>query len=77
MNDLTNGDLAAAASSNLLFVASLPVLVLCGRARCATGGGAGCGRSPPAGTGLAVAFLMVALVFAVVRNLPFGAWLAP
>ena len=28
VNDLTNGDLAAAASSNLLFIASLPVLVL-------------------------------------------------
>jgi hypothetical protein len=26
---------------------------------------------------LAVAFLVLALVFAVVRNLPFGAWLAP
>jgi hypothetical protein len=78
VNDLTNGDLAAAASSNLLFVASLPVLVLWwastvrdrwqGRVRRLAARRHGM---------LAVAFLVVALVFAVVRNLPFGAWLAP
>jgi hypothetical protein len=78
VNDLTNGDLAAAASSNLLFVASLPVLVLWwastvrdrwqGRVRQVAARRHGM---------LAVAFLAVALVFAVVRNLPFGAWLAP
>ena len=78
VNDLTNGDLAAAASSNLLFVASLPVLVLWwastvrdrwqGRVRQVAARRHGM---------LAVAFLTVALVFAVVRNLPFGAWLAP
>jgi len=78
VNDLTNGDLAAAASSNLLFVASLPVLVLWwastvrdrwqGRVRQVAARRHGM---------LAVAFLVVALVFAVVRNLPFGAWLAP
>ena len=78
VNDLTNGDLAAAASSNLLFVASLPVLVLWwastvrdrwqGRVRQVAARRHGM---------LAVAFLVVALVFAIVRNLPFGAWLAP
>ena len=78
VNDLTHGDLAAAASSNLLFVASLPVLVLWwastvrdrwqGRVRQVAARRHGM---------LAVAFLTVALVFAVVRNLPFGAWLAP
>ena len=78
VNDLTNGDLAAAASSNLLFVASLPVLVLWwastvrdrwqGRVRQVAARRHGL---------LAVAFLVVALVFAIVRNLPFGAWLAP
>ena len=78
VNDLTNGDLAAAASSNLLFVVSLPVLVLWwastvrdrwrGRVRQVAARRHGM---------LAVAFLMVALAFAVVRNLPFGAWLAP
>jgi len=78
VNDLTNGDLAAAASSNLLFVASLPVLVLWwastvrdrwqGRVRQVAARRHGM---------LAVVFLVVALVFAIVRNLPFGAWLAP
>jgi hypothetical protein len=78
VNDLTNGNLAAAASSNLLFVASLPVLVLWwastvrdrwqGRVRQVAARRHGL---------LAVAFLVLALVFAVVRNLPFGAWLAP
>ena len=78
VNDLTHGDLAAAASSNLLFVASLPVLVLWwastvrdrwqGRVRQVAARRHGM---------LAVAFLVVALVFAIVRNLPFGAWLAP
>ena len=78
VNDLTDGDLAAAASSNLLFVASLPVLVLWwastvrdrwqGRVRQVAARRHGM---------LAVGFLVVALAFAVVRNLPFGAWLAP
>ena len=78
VNDLTNGDLAGAASSNLLFVASLPVLVLWwastvrdrwqGRVRQVAARRHGM---------LAVAFLVVALAFAVVRNLPSGAWLAP
>ena len=78
VNDLTNGDLAAAASSNLLFVVSLPVLVLWwastvrdrwqGRVRQV---------AARRHAMLAVAFLAVALGFAVVRNLPVGAWLAP
>jgi hypothetical protein len=78
VNDLTNGDLAGAASSNLLFVASVPVLVLWwastvrdrwqGRVRQV---------AARRHARLAVAFLVLALVFAVVRNLPFGAWLAP
>jgi hypothetical protein len=78
VNDLTNGDLAAAASSNLLFVASLPVLVVWwvstvrdrwqGRVRQV---------AARRHATLAAAFLVVAVAFAVVRNLPFGAWLAP
>jgi Protein of unknown function (DUF2752) len=78
VNDLTNGDLAAAASSNLLFVASLPVLVLwwASTVRDRWQGRVRHVAARRHGT-LAVAFLAVALVFAVVRNLPFGAWLAP
>ena len=78
VNDLTDGDLAAAASSNLIFVASLPVLVLWwastvrdrwqGRVRQVAARRHGM---------LALAFLVVALAFAVVRNQPSGAWLAP
>ena len=78
VNDLSNGDVAGAASSNLLLVGSLPVLALWwastvrdrwqGRVRQVAA------RRHHV---LAVAFLAVGLGFAVVRNLPFGAWLAP
>lgn len=79
VNDLTRGDLAAAASSNLLVVAAAPLVVallglwLVARWR---------GRPLPlpgersrrvltwAGAGLA-------LGFTVLRNTPAGAWLAP
>jgi hypothetical protein len=78
VNDLTHGDVAAAASSNLLLVAAIPFLVLTwarttldrwhGRVR------QGAARRHVV---LAVSLLVVALVFAVVRNTPAGAWLAP
>lgn len=78
VNDLTHGDLRAAASSNLLFVASLPFLVAwwarwtldrwCGVVRHV---------DPRLQVRLAVAFLALALCFAVARNTPIGAWLAP
>lgn len=79
VNDLTHGDLAAAASSNLLFVALLPLIALVaarwvidawtGRQRAAL--------SPSARTTLIGAFVVLALVFTVVRNTPVGSWLAP
>jgi len=78
VNDLTDGDVGAAASSNLLFVASLPVLVawwghtLVDRWR---------GVARPASTRrhvvLALAFAAVAVAFMVLRNTGAGAWLAP
>lgn len=77
-NDLTHGDLAAAASSNLLFVLSIPlVIVLLGRWTAHRWNG----RSrplPPAlvQTGAAL-YAVLALVFMVLRNTPAGAWLAP
>jgi hypothetical protein len=78
VNDLTRGDLAGAASSNLLFVGSIPLLVLLwGRwltDRWRGVRGRVGSRRALAWGGL---FLALALVFAVVRNLPFGAWLAP
>ncbi len=78
VNDLTRGDLAGAASSNLLFVGSIPLLVFFwgrwfadrwrGVRRAAS--------SRQAYIGVAV-FVAVAATFWVVRNLPFAAWLAP
>jgi hypothetical protein len=78
VNDLSNGDVIGAASSNLLFVSSIPLVAwwwsrwTLRRWR---------GQFPDVdarrvGIGAAV-FLGLALVFAVVRNTPLGAWLAP
>ena len=76
--DLTRGDVAAAASSNLLLVASLPLLVgwwltsvvdrWWGVTRVV-----GERRQLAAGLG----FLVAAVGFAVLRNTGAGAWLAP
>lgn len=80
VNDLTRGDVAAAASNNLLLVAALPFVVVAlgvwtlDRWRGTTR------ELPPrlvhAGTR---ALLATLVVFTVLRNLPFGwaAWLAP
>ena len=78
VNDLTRGDLASAASSNLLFVSSIPVLALLWL-RSFVQRWQGVRRplpQPAAGVVAAVAIALVA-VFWVVRNLPFGAALAP
>ncbi len=78
VNDLTDGDVAAAASSNLLFVASIPFLVLWW-GRTVLDGWRGRVRavSSRRHVALALTFFGVAIAFAVVRNLGFGAWLAP
>ena len=77
VNDLTHGDLLAAASSNLVLVLALPFVAaiwLAWLRRSWTG-------VPRRATGVstAVVWLVVVpvLVFSVARNLPFGAWLAP
>lgn len=77
VNDLSNGDVVAAASSNLLFVMSIPLIVFLlgrwlydawrGHARPSTWL-----SSPPV---LAVGFVLFA-TFSVARNL-HGSWLAP
>lgn len=77
VNDLTHGDLAGAASSNLLLLLLAPVAVfLLARWAVDAWHGRDRGRAivlaPPA---LAV-FAVVTLVFVVARNLP-GSWLAP
>ena len=78
VNDLTRGDLSSAASSNLLLVASLPLLAgwwarsVLVRWR---------GPVRPVDGRLAVTGCVLlgvlALAFAVLRNIPAGAWLAP
>jgi hypothetical protein len=78
VNDLTRGDVAGAASSNLLFVGCLPV-VLFFWARWVGDRWKGVTRNVSTSRALtwSAVFLAVAVTFAVVRNLPFGAWLAP
>ena len=78
VNDLTNGDLRAAASSNLLFVGSIPVLAVLWT-RWLVGRWTGTMRpvsSRRALIGCAV-LVAVSVVFWVVRNLPGAEWLTP
>jgi len=77
VNDLTDGHVGAAASSNLLFVALLPLLVFL-LGRWAFERWTGRVREP--NVRLTQVFLVslavAAAVFTVLRNLP-GSWLAP
>ena len=78
VNDLTNGEIASALSSNILVAVLAPFvggwLLLWtldswrGKRRQLDGALA---------TKFALGFCALMLLFAVVRNLPFGAWLAP
>ena len=79
VNDLTHGDLAGAAASNLLLVVLLPAAVfLLGRWALDAWHGRRRELPPPRVVTLqAVVLGVVLLVFMVVRNLPAGAWLAP
>lgn len=78
VNDLTHADVAAAASSNLLFVGMVPLLVA-GWARWLADRWRGMPRevSSRGVVVLASAFGALALAFWVLRNLPGTAWLAP
>jgi hypothetical protein len=78
VNDLTNGDLAAAASSNLVLVAVLP-FALVALVVWAVDRWRGKTRHPSwqvLRPGV-LAFIGVLVVFTVLRNLTVGAWLAP
>lgn len=78
VNDLTRGDVGAAASSNLLFVSSIPLLTLFW-ARSVSQRWRGV-RTPLPRAPLAVAAgigVVLVVAFWVLRNLPAGAWLAP
>jgi hypothetical protein len=78
VNDLTRGDLAAAASSNVLLVASMPWVALWwGRTMVDRWRGVvRTTRSGRVAIGCA-AFAVVALAFWFARNTAAGAWLAP
>lgn len=77
VNDLTDGHVGQAASSNLLLVLAIPFAVVC-FAR--WGYGAWTGRDvrpiPVLPRPVLVGLVAVVVVFTVVRNLP-GSWLAP
>ena len=78
VNDLGDGRIGAAASSNLLFVGSLPLVGYL-YVRWFVDRWRGVRRYVvPRRLYVYVAvFVVVALAFTVARNLPFGAWLAP
>jgi hypothetical protein len=78
VNDLTRGDLRAAASSNLVFVASIPLLTWMW-ARSVAQRWRGVRRPLPRAplTVAATAGVVLVVLFWVSRNLPFGGWLAP
>jgi hypothetical protein len=78
VNDLTRGDLVAAVSSNALAVAlvlGLAVLWIVWFVRRATGQPRAAFARPSVRTGLVV--VAVIAVFGVLRNTPWGSWLAP
>jgi hypothetical protein len=79
VNDLTHFDLVGAASSNLLFVASIPLIawVWLRWIRRAWDGPAWSGTSN--GVSTRTIWIWTGLVFGfwILRNLPFAAWLAP
>lgn len=76
VNDLTNLQVADAASSNLLFVLALPLIVL-GLGRWVLDQWRGTVRPAPALTWVGTTGVVLVLVaFTVLRNLP-GSWLAP
>jgi hypothetical protein len=77
VNDLTNGHVGAAASSNLLLVLLAPVaIVLLGRWAYASWRGQEIRVVPPIPRWLSTTLILGAVVFTVLRNLP-GSWLAP
>lgn len=79
VNDLTNGDVRGAASSNLLVTVGIPVAVLA-LALWLVGAWRGTGpRRLPAGLRRVLwwAAAALALGFTIARNTPAGAWLAP
>ena len=77
VNDLTDGHLGAAASSNLLLVLAIPfAVVLLARWGVAAWQGRTVSLMPAMSTTTRYALLTLAVVFTLARNWP-GSWLAP
>jgi hypothetical protein len=79
VNDLGNGDVVEALSSNLLFVAMVPLLVywwVQWTQRAWSGAPKASATNQHAGVWVAVGAVAM-VVFGVLRNLPAGSWLAP
>jgi hypothetical protein len=76
LHALSDGDITGAAGLNVLTLASLPLLAVIW-VRWAKRSWAGAPRPSPAPAQLVWGLAALAVVFAVVRNLPFGAALAP
>lgn len=79
VNDLTDGDVGAAASSNLLVTVGIPIAVVVLTLWLVRAWrGTPARRLPPRlQRALWVGAAGIALAFFVLRNLPVGAWLAP
>jgi hypothetical protein len=77
VNDLTHGDVVAAASSNLLFVVAVPIVVVLWLfwVRRSWTGAAPRRLSTRTTKVLWTSTLVVAVVFTVLRNTPWGSWL--
>jgi Protein of unknown function (DUF2752) len=77
VNDLTDGHLGQAASSNLLMVLAIPVaLVVFGRWSYAAWTGREIRAIPALPQAVKIGLVTLAVAFTVARNLP-GSWLAP
>jgi Protein of unknown function (DUF2752) len=77
VNDLTRGHLAAAASSNVLLVALIPVLgLLWARWTLATWRGDEASLLPRIPRAATIGLVVLVVAFVVARNAP-GSWLAP
>jgi hypothetical protein len=76
MHALTRGDLATATGLNVLALASLPVLAVIWL-RWVGRSWTGAPRAQPAPAALIWGLAVLVLLFGLIRNLPFGAALAP
>jgi hypothetical protein len=77
VNDLTNGHLGQAASSNLLLVLAIPfAAVFFARWSYGAWTGRDVRAVPAMSTAVTAGLVVLVVVFTVVRNLP-GSWLAP